>query len=229
MNSLQNERSFLAIYLGFSRTNVRSINLEVAKISEEQKVARRSQILNAGWRCFDRNGLHATRMNDIIAEAGLSAGAVYSYFKNKDDLIEAALTTSMKELTARLQPLWTAGDLPSPPKLLAATAAAIEDFTRRDGFDLKRIALLGWAESQRDAKLKGIVQLFYATFVTRLAECVVRWKQAGLVVASANDDHLAKALLALLLGYVVEAAVMGGTDPAIFRQGVEDLVASGHQ
>ena len=164
-------------------------------------------------------------MDDIIAEAGLSAGAVYSYFKNKEDLIEAALTTSMNELAGRLQPVWAAGDLQPPLKLLEATATVIEDFARRDGFDLKRIALLGWAESQRDAKLKGIMQLFYAAFVARLAECVVRWKQAGLVAPSANDDYLAKALLALLLGYVVEAAVIGGMDPTIFRQGVEHLVA----
>jgi TetR/AcrR family transcriptional regulator, transcriptional repressor of aconitase len=197
----------------------------MAKVSEQHKIARRSQILNAGWRCFDRNGLHVTRMDDIVAEAGLSAGAVYSYFKNKDDLIEAALATSMNELAGRLQPLWAEGDLQPPVKLLETIVAVIEDFARRDGFDLKRIALLGWAESQRDAKLKGILQSFYAAFVTRLAECVVRWKQAGFVVASANDDHLAKALLALLLGYVVEAAVIGGMDSAIFRQGVEHLVA----
>jgi TetR/AcrR family transcriptional regulator, transcriptional repressor of aconitase len=198
----------------------------MAKLSEEQRLARRLQILNAGWRCFERNGLHATRMDDIIAEAGLSAGAVYSYFKNKDDLIQAALTTSLTELAARLRPMLKSDDPPPPASLLAEIAAAIEDFTKRDGFDLKRIALLGWSESQRDENLKSIMGAFYTTFLAQLAGCVRRWKKAGLVEASTDADHMAKVLLALLLGYVAQAAVVGGIDPEAFRQGLESLVAS---
>jgi len=184
------------------------------------------QILSAGWRCFERNGLHATRMDDIIAEAGLSAGAVYSYFKNKDDLIQAALTTSMTGLAERLRPMLES-DNPQPPALLLADiAAAIEDFAKRDGFDLKRIALLGWSESQRDEKLKSIMGAFYTTFLTQLAGCVLRWNKAGLFEPSADADHMGRVLLALLLGYVAQAAVVGGIDPKILRQGVENLVAS---
>ena len=63
------------------------------KISEEAREARRTQILDAAWRCFDKEGLHATTMQDIIGASGLSAGAVYSYYKSKDDLIFAAVTT----------------------------------------------------------------------------------------------------------------------------------------
>jgi TetR/AcrR family transcriptional regulator, transcriptional repressor of aconitase len=198
----------------------------MVKLTEEQRLVRRLQILNAGWRCFERDGLHATRMDDIIAEAGLSAGAVYSYFKNKDDLIRAALTTSMTELAARLRPMLESDNPPPPASLLADIAAAIEDFTTRDGFDLKRIALLGWSESQRDENLKSIMGAFYTTFLAQLAGCVLRWKKAGLVEASTDADHMARVLLALLLGYVAQAAVVGGIDPEALRQGLESLVAS---
>jgi AcrR family transcriptional regulator len=198
----------------------------MAKLSEEQRLARRQQILNAGWRCFERNGLHATRMDDVIAEAGLSAGAVYSYFKNKDDLIRAALTTSMTGLAERLRPMLESSDPHPPASLLEHIVAAVEDYTKREGFDLKRIALLGWAESQRDAELKEIMRTFYSAFVTQLAGCVSRWKKAGLVRASANDNHVARALLALVVGYVVQAAVVGGIRPKTLRQGVEGLALS---
>lgn len=198
----------------------------MAKLSEEQKLARRLQILNAGWKCFDRNGLHATRMDDIIAEAGLSAGAVYSYFKNKDDLVQAALTTSMTGLAERLRPMLES-DNPAPPAvLLEDIASAIEAFTKRDGFDLKRIALLGWAESQRDEKLKGIMRAFYDAFLAQFMGCIARWKAAGVLDGSADTEPLARALLALLLGYTVQAAVVGGINPSILRQGVEKLVTS---
>ena len=60
------------------------------KVTAEHRAARRQQILEAAWITFARNGFHATSMADIIAESGLSAGAVYGYFRNKEDLIQQA-------------------------------------------------------------------------------------------------------------------------------------------
>lgn len=65
------------------------------KVTEEHVEARRSQILSAALRCFAREGFHRTTMQDIFREADLSPGAVYSYFKGKDELIAAIITTMM--------------------------------------------------------------------------------------------------------------------------------------
>src|SRR5688500_16314647 len=59
------------------------------KVSERHAEARRRQILDAGLRCFARQGFHRTKMQDIFREADLSPGAVYTYFFGKDDLIRA--------------------------------------------------------------------------------------------------------------------------------------------
>jgi len=133
----------------------------------------------------------------------------------------------MSGLAERLRPLLESDTPPPPAELVANIATIIEDYTQRDGFDLKRIALLGWAESQRDDKLKQAMIAFYAAFIAQLAGCISRWKTSGLVDVSTDADHMAKALLALLVGYVVQAAVVGGMNPAILKQGVEDLIAYG--
>jgi AcrR family transcriptional regulator len=57
------------------------------KVTEEHVEARRRQILSAALRCFAREGFHRTTMQDIFREAELSPGAVYSYFKGKDELV----------------------------------------------------------------------------------------------------------------------------------------------
>jgi TetR/AcrR family transcriptional regulator, transcriptional repressor of aconitase len=75
------------------------------KISDQQRQARRDQILAATWRCFLRKGIHATSMEEIIREANLSAGAVYLYYKSKDELIFAAISTYMAELRGLLMPI----------------------------------------------------------------------------------------------------------------------------
>ena len=68
------------------------------KISEEKRQARRDQILAAAWRCFSRRGLHSTSMEDIIREANLSSGAVYLYYKSKDELFLAAFSSAFQEM-----------------------------------------------------------------------------------------------------------------------------------
>lgn len=47
---------------------------------------RRDQVLNAALACFARNGYHATRIDDIVAEAGLSKGAIYHRFRSKEEI-----------------------------------------------------------------------------------------------------------------------------------------------
>ena len=54
-------------------------------VSEERK----NQILDAAGKVFARLGFQKTRMDDIVEESGLSKGALYWYYKSKDDLIFA--------------------------------------------------------------------------------------------------------------------------------------------
>lgn len=59
------------------------------KISPAHEQQRRDQILNAAMACFARQGYHATSMDDVVRESGLSVGALYTYFPSKEDLFLA--------------------------------------------------------------------------------------------------------------------------------------------
>lgn len=56
-------------------------------VSEQRK----HQILDAAEEVFTRKGIDQARMDDIVEETGLSKGALYWYFKNKDAIIIAIL------------------------------------------------------------------------------------------------------------------------------------------
>lgn len=193
------------------------------KISDERRNARRLQILDAAWRCFEREGLHATTMDDIVRASGLSAGAVYSYFKNKDELILAALTTSLAGLRDRLVPVIARRPPPPPTALVADILAEIDAFTAREGFDLKRIALLGWSESQRNEALRVTMAGFYRAFRDQLGEVALAWRSDRKLAANVDETAVAKALLAVILGFVVEAAVLGDVTPAEIARGLDEL------
>lgn len=59
------------------------------KISAAHEQQRRAQILAAAMVCFARQGYHATSMDDVVRESGLSVGAIYSYFPSKEELFLA--------------------------------------------------------------------------------------------------------------------------------------------
>ncbi|HVK80674.1 MAG TPA: helix-turn-helix domain-containing protein, partial [Verrucomicrobiae bacterium] len=58
---------------------------------------RRRQIMDAAIVCFRRRGFHQASMQEICAEAGISAGALYRYFGSKADIIGAIAEESRAE------------------------------------------------------------------------------------------------------------------------------------
>lgn len=193
------------------------------KISEEKRERRRTEILKAARRCFLRDGLHVTTMAQIIKESGLSAGAVYRYFPSKEALIFAAVTTSLERLRGAILPLFGRDPLPSPDALLREIAEAIDSLSGQAGGDLKRLALLGWSEAQRNAELSKLMQGHYAGFRDLLAGAVPAWKRAGMLAPSARPGEVAKTLLACSMGYVAQGAIVGNLSPKELGHGLGQL------
>ncbi len=63
---------------------------------QQQKIESKERILNVASRLFKKNGFSATGIDEIMAEAGLTAGGFYAHFKSKTDLLEQAIEHSMK-------------------------------------------------------------------------------------------------------------------------------------
>lgn len=181
------------------------------KISEEQREQRRAQILDAAWRCFQREGVQATRMEHITAESGLATSAMYRYFKNKDDIILAAIETSMRGLAVMLEPLIEQGDDVEPSAFVGRVAETIARFSSRSGFNLMSIAIHGWSEAQRNPQVKALLNGFYWAFRDRLGAKVQRWQKLGSVPATVAAPDVAQALFSVILGYVVQATLLDDT------------------
>lgn len=59
------------------------------KVSEDQLAARRAAILDASRRAFARHGYEGATVKVLEAEAGLSRGAIFHHFKDKEALFLA--------------------------------------------------------------------------------------------------------------------------------------------
>lgn len=67
-------------------------------------LATRQRLIQAARQVFARDGFVNTRMADIAQEAGLSLGALYRYFENKEDLFEQLVADIHEELFAASRP-----------------------------------------------------------------------------------------------------------------------------
>ena len=66
---------------------------------------KRERLVVAARVAFHRQGVENTTLADIAGEADVPVGNVYYYFKTKDDLVEAAIDSQMKDIEELLQSL----------------------------------------------------------------------------------------------------------------------------
>src|SRR3954447_19578969 len=88
------------------------------RVTEQYRASRRAEIVAAAARLFSVNGFHATSMADIISESGLSAGAVYRYFRSKEELIGYVAETALSTADETFDTLLADGGAPSPDEAI---------------------------------------------------------------------------------------------------------------
>jgi AcrR family transcriptional regulator len=194
------------------------------KISDEQRQARRDQILAATWRCFFRKGIHATSMEEIIREAELSAGAVYLYYKSKDELILAAISTYMATLRGLLLPIMAKQESSPPLEFIHEITSAIEKHTRRSEIDLNVVILMCWSEAQTNQQVKALISSLQVNYGAALKEVVRQWQKRGQLNSQGKPDDLAKALLSFFLGFIVQSALVSELDSKTISRGMRGLM-----
>ena len=195
------------------------------KITEERREARREQVLEAARACLQEHGLEAVSMEMIIARSGLSTGAVYGYFKGKDQIINAMILEGTAAIAKDLEPILTNLDPPPLPEFVGQVLAATVGFGRHKKGDIDRllVALHGWSHSQSDPVLKAATRTSYAVLRERFADAVKRWQAAGTFGAAADPAALAELLTSITLGFVAQRALAGSADVAAHVAALEAL------
>jgi len=194
--------------LGFrllSRRTFVLYNGGMPKVSQQHRDARREQILAAARRCFLRDGFHATSMQDLFAEAGLSSGAVYSYFASKDDVIVAIAEENMQVVTDMIR----AAAIKQPGRPVGAVLADIMEIMRaKDAQDgLGKLTVIVWSEAVRNPALAERFTELVTELRVNLADVIRR--SPDHLPGDAPADALAATLMSIVPGYLLQLALLG--------------------
>ena len=172
------------------------------KVTEEYLEQRRLQIYKAAETCFMRKGLQAT-MQDICGEAGLSFGAVYNYFKSKDDII-----AGMVEQSKEWNRFDSSSEMTGQETLLGLFDAhllpRLEDADRMSGSGLFFEMI---ATAARDERISELACDIMTGIVEDLAGIVQGRQRAGTVDDDLDPRCVAWVLMSLVHGIMVQQIV----------------------
>jgi len=195
---------------------------KMPKVTAAHRESRREQILTAAWKCFSRNGFHSTSMADVIREAGLSAGAVYLYFRSKDDIIVAVATQVFGGIQGRLLQFAEQEPPPSPAEI--ATFLVRQPVMAREQApaDLFPLLLAVWSEATRNPALTEVAESILGGLRSLLTKMLDRWVESGgkLPMPAAQ---LTPVFLSLVQGFVVQQALSSAPRPDDYAVAIENL------
>lgn len=192
------------------------------KVSEEHAQARRQQVIDAAYRCFARRGFHQSTMRDIYEEAKLSPGAVYHYFDNKDEIIQASFDFDYQ----RSSELFSAAIASDNPM------RALEDLLDFFMQGLKSAAALGagrvnvqgWGEALVNAKLHETIQRVLSSYLDALTRVVRNAQDAGQMETSLDPTSVSRLLLSIYYGLEMQIALDPGIDVDTYAVVVKTLL-----
>ncbi len=200
------------------------------RITAEREEATRRRILKAAKGVFVEKGFARASIDDVVAASGMSVGAIYNYFGNKDELIWAAIDTANREendaLLADTQSVgavldrldrsfrgWWEGtlDVPGVPSFLTEA----------------------WAESSRRPLIR---ELMARRFERAVMFCSVLLRESvehGELPPDLDVDTLARTFACMLEGIVIEYVETGGTLRRVdaqkrFRVVMDAVMAGAH-
>jgi TetR/AcrR family transcriptional repressor of uid operon len=177
---------------------------EIAAEPLSRREEKRRRILEAAADCFGRRGFHGTGMAEICEAAGMSAGNLYRYFRNKEAMIAALVDAEREETAVLFREMQDSGDP------LAAITTLLERFlTLTTDAAGHRLWLEILSEGARNPQIQAVLDRSDTEVRPALAHLVGRAAAIGQADPTIDPDQAAVWLLMLIDGFSARVA----TDP----------------
>ena len=189
------------------------------RVSSAHVAARKTQIIDAARICFLRKGFHETSMQDIFRQSGLSSGAVYLYFKSKDELITALVEELIRAVQFSFEGALNNETVPPLERLpehvirhyLAVSA----------GTEFERLAVQIWSESQHNPAVARLTDMVFSLLLQLLTQVVDAYKERGIVPISIASESVARVVASIVHGFMLQRSFDPELDPDVFLAGLQ--------
>lgn len=186
---------------------------------------RREQILLAAMSCVAEEGFHKTTMAHVIEASGLSAGAVYGYFRSKDELILAIADRAVGYLDQAIAELLSRDPVPSPVEVIQHLTTMLVERAESAPVDVTRVAVAAWAEAVRDEEVRTAVAARISLLRSKFAEVILVQQAAGLIDPAADPETVAKSFFGVMPGFMLQRLVTRDVTPREYADGYAAILS----
>ncbi len=193
---------------------------------ERERELRRQEIILAAKAAFAKKGFHGAALEEIASEAEFSKAAVYTYFKDKHDLLYAVLEDGLDRLFAKVSEIRGA-ELPALSKLGMMVKGAIE-FTEedRDFFRVLTREEAGMTDVRHKGLRKRVLPRLMA-FIEVAASVVQQGIDEG-VIREVDPRDTANLLFGMMQSAAVSWLLEGAGEPLAEKsQAITDVLLDG--
>jgi len=181
--------------------------MSVKRRQEENSAATRTALLKVARKLFAERGYAETATEEVVTRAGVTRGALYHHFRDKQDLFKAVLHEEQLKLASTIKTV--AMREPDPWRALIAGCHAFLDACLDSA--VQQIVLIdapavlgweGWRETDASYYLAGVkgaiqaaidAQLIPAQAVDPLAHIILgALNEAAMLIAHAEDEEVAR-------------------------------------
>jgi AcrR family transcriptional regulator len=173
--------------------------------NEANAADRRQLVLRAAMNCFAAKGIQNSSMKDICAATGMRSGHIYYYFKNKEDIVEAAIELGLDNILARIEHMLDGEDIIAA--IIGMPRAA--ESARRDWNITPALRLELMVETSRNERLQRMHSAWFQKIMRAKQTAVESAKAEGRLDKNVDAASFARAMALLWTGL---AALRVNTD-----------------
>ena len=171
---------------------------------------------------FAERGYHGASLDEVAAVAGFSKGAVYSNFKNKEDLFLALLESHYEREMAAVRATLEATDGPPEAHLSNFVALIREQFQRATGDNWAMLYEEFFLYAMRNPTARERLAAFDTLDVDSVAEIIEGERDRHGIDLEDPPEHVARIVIALMRGI----SMMRNLDPdAVDEPFLESVMA----
>jgi TetR/AcrR family transcriptional regulator, repressor for uid operon len=178
----------------------------VPRLKPETLLARQERILDAAESCFARTGFHRTTMQDICKQADVSPGALYVYFKSKEDLIAGLCARERAVFDEKIKALQDA------PDFLGALEKIAQHYFVEQSAEKRLVGIEMGVEGTRNPKVADICLALESNVAAAFLALFQRLKDNGRIAPDLGIQEVTDIFMIMGDGLFWRRAVVPGFD-----------------
>jgi TetR/AcrR family transcriptional regulator, transcriptional repressor for nem operon len=149
-------------------------------------------LIREGYKLLRKTGYLNTNVDQIADNLNISKGTFYSYFKNKDEFVEAVLHYYVIIVLNRIDRTLSDIDLSPRQRLIKLYSDYIDHYINKGGDIYGNFAdLIAIEIGDKNPKIQDKVKMFYSRMKNSHIDCLHAARRAGEIDKSHDSEKLA--------------------------------------